>query len=560
MMLRSKLLLVVCVMFTMFMAVAYFVREAIVIPEFETIERRDAVKDMERCVYALERDAEYVSSFATDYGAWDDTYRFIQDGNAEYRDENLVPETFHNLNVNAMLFVRNDGTLVWGQLRKSKDEDDDTPIDAPDVLAALAKPDTKLTRHETPDSTVAGVVITSLGPMMVGSSAITTSNREGEVRGAVIMARFLNETAVKELSRRAKVNIRMATLQQAAPEDRAALLHLAGSGSTWTDDSQRGVLCTYLTYPDLFGKPALLVRTDLPRIVSQRAAATTNATFLMNLAGGLGLVFAVWVALSRIVIEPLARVTKHAVRLGTDGNVRARLGRVSRDEIGTLSLEFDRMVDRLADAQSKLVDLAHAAGRSQVAADVLHNVGNVLNSVTVSVGMVADKVRNSEAPTVGQAAQLLLSHQDDLGTYMTSDDRGRQLPEFLETLGTHLLEEQKSVLEEMASLSQSVSHIRAVIQSQQAQRTQERLLESVAPEILIDQALQLSADAFTRHSIRMERVIQPCPPLVIDRHRVLQILVNLLTNAKQAIKTARTTEGVVSISLRPAPQRREPGG
>lgn len=557
--LRVKLMLVIATMFAAILGVAHVVNQRVLVPEFARIEKDEAVADMQRCIYAIQRDVEYLSSIATDYGSWDDTYGFVETGSQEYIDENLVPETFQNLKVNLLLFVRTDGTIVWGKVHTGKGAFSEQTPEQISLASLLASPGTRITKHDSATSAVSGILLTPLGPMLLGSAAITTSNREGFVRGAVMMGRLLDTATIEEWSIRAKVPLRAFPLDRVPGEDRVALQHLTSPDSLWTNDADNHVLRTYRTIQDLFGRPALLVRSDLLRTISQRAVAATSTSLAVNLGGGLTLAWAVWCALSHIVIRPLSRLTRHAVQLGAHADLRTRIGRVSGDEIGTLAVEFDRMVDHLGEAQSKLVELAHSAGKSQVAADVLHNVGNVLNSLTVSTTVAEEKIRNSEAPSVRQAAQLLISHRDVLGSFMMKDERGRAIPDFLDTLGTQLMTEQAAVLDELSSLSRAIQHIRAVIQSQQAHRSDNRLLESVSPAVLVNEAIQLTADGLNRHCIRIERRFGTCPEFMLDQHRVLQILVNLITNAKQAIKAAGKSAGVITIGLRQIVHGKVPG-
>ena len=123
-----------------------------------------------------------------------------------------------------------------------------------------------------------------------------------------------------------------------------------------------------------------------------------------------------WGALRRIVIGPLTRLTNHAAMVGRSGDLSRPIALRRRDEMGTLADEFDQMMISLADSRAQLLDVAHHAGRAEVATNVLHNVGNVLNGVNVSAQIVSDKVRNSEANTLTQAARVLNEHQNDLGS------------------------------------------------------------------------------------------------------------------------------------------------
>ena len=545
--LRWKILLFVLGVSVTFAGTSYFVQRVIMLPGFEQVERSAARDDVTRCVQALERDAEFLSFAANDYGAWDETYWFIADGNEEYQAANLIPETFRNLKLNLLMFVRSDGTLLWGELRA---DGADELIDAPELLADIARPDHPLLARNAPDTKGYGVLPTTLGPMLIGSAAITTSDRSGAVRGVVVMARFVTEEGVAELAARTRVAVQLHRLQAIPAQDQPALARLTDADTIWTDAASRGTLRSYTYVPDIFGQPALLLCADLPRAITQRGRSAAGLAGATSVGGGLLLTLVMWVVLSRIIVGPLSRVTDHAVRVGSSSDLRARLRMTRPDEIGVLAREFDRMVDRLAESRAQMLEVAHHAGKAEVATNVLHNVGNVLNSVNVSAGLVSQKLRASEVGTLGLAAGMLREHEDHLGEFVTGDERGRQLPAFLSELAQQLSAEQESMAQEMRGLCDAVEHIRRIVDTQQEHSRHKALLELTEPAALVEEALLLSGEAKGHGGARIERVFEAADAVPLDRHRVLQILVNLLTNARRALAGGGTSEPRLRVELR----------
>lgn len=531
--LRYKLLLLTLAASIAFGAAGFAVDQLAVMPQFAAAEMSEAGADVFRGRHALASDTEFLAAYAADYAAWDDSYEFVMDGNEEYKTGNLVPDTFKNLRINLLAIVRSDGTVVWAELRESGGGE---LLASDELFRILSDPTHPLVAHHDVNSKAYGVYLTPNGPMILGSAAITTSNREGAVRGAVIMGRLIDEAMVKELARRTNVAMNLSTWDADSTLARSA--RVAEPKSIWTDDADPAVLRSYTCIRDIFGKPALLLQTDRPRIISQRAEAAARTAFLINAGGSIALLAMLWLALSRMVIRPLGRVTAHAVRVGDNDDLRARLNLTRNDEIGVLSREFDRMVDRLARSRAETIEIAHGAGKAQVAASVLHNVGNVLNTVNVATTELREKIRTSEVGTVRMAAHLLFEHESELATFLTEDERGRQLPKFLNSLAEHLMAEQESMLGEVTTLSAAVEHIRSVVSAQQENDTGQRLVDWVAPIALVEQAISLSADSYDRHHIVVACRNEFEGEALLDRHRVLQVLVNLLANAKHALKAA----------------------
>lgn len=530
--LRWKALIFVCCVSAAFGTTALIVQRSVVQPGFELAERNEAMDDLSRCVHAIRRDTEHLAVSAADYSAWDATVRFVEDEDPNYVRENFLPETFRNLQVNMILVVRSDGRLLWGEVRDSTGEEQ-IPFER--TRAELCRPDHPLVAHASADASVTGLVMTSSGPMLVGSRPITASDGTGPVHGAVIMGRLLDRAAIDDLSARTCVTLSFSMLGALDAEGREALRALQLPDSAWISDADGDVLRAYTVVRDILDKPALLLRVDTPRTITKRGQAATNVAAATALGSGAAMILVMWFVLSRLVVDRLTRVTQHAVRVGASDDLSARLNMKGRDEVSVLARELDRMVDRLAESRAQMLDIARHAGMAQVATDVLHNVGNVLNSVNVSAGLVSETLRRSEAPTLGLAAQLISEHQADLGTFLTKDSRGREIPAFLAQLAQALSDEQATMKKELDSLSGAIEHIRQVIDMQQVHSRSRPLIEQVDPATLLDQALGLTAESFGRHHITVQKEIEPTGPVPIDRHRVLQILVNLLRNAKEAL-------------------------
>ncbi|MDB6112686.1 MAG: sensor signal transduction histidine kinase [Pedosphaera sp.] len=190
---------------------------------------------------------------------------------------------------------------------------------------------------------------------------------------------------------------------------------------------------------------------------------------------------------------------------------------------------------QLKKAHEQLLTTSRLAGMAEVATSVLHNVGNVLNSVNISSSVVSEKVRNSKVVNLAKAVALMQSHAADLPGFFAHDPQGRQLPAYLDKLATHLTEEQAGMLEELASLVSNVEHIKEIVAMQQSYARVSGLLETLSVVDLVEDALRMNAGAMERHQVRVIREFSPVPPMLVEKHKVLQILVNLIRNAKYAV-------------------------
>ena len=199
----------------------------------------------------------------------------------------------------------------------------------------------------------------------------------------------------------------------------------------------------------------------------------------------------------------------------------------------------------------ELVSISRQAGMAEVATAVLHNVGNVLNSVNISAAVVADAVRKSRSGNVSRVAAMMHEHAVDLGHFMTHEPKGRQLPDYLAKLGERLAHENRSILDEIACLTSNIQHINDIVAMQQNYAQVGGVTEKIRITVLIEDAFRMNMGAFDRHHIQLVRDYDAahCPEITVDKHKVLQILVNLISNAKYACAESDQREKRVAIRV-----------
>lgn len=539
---RWKIIILLSVVSVVFVGTTYAVQRLILVPGFIEIEQAESRDDLARCVEALLRDAEHLSNTANDWGAWDDMYKYVGGSNDGFAKVNLIPETFSNVHINLLAVLRPNGERIWGETR---DEISTEPIEIKGLWEDLCRADHPLVRHAKTDSVVSGVLMTSKGAMLVGARPIITSKHEGPILGAVIMGRLLDEDGVAEIAKRTRVDLGFWSIpDHAVPaEHLVALQHLKSEpvGTAWLRDEALpadnvATLRGYSIIRDVFDKPALLLRAKLPRTIALRGMAAANIATGVSISGGFAILLITWLLVQYKIINPLTLLTTHAVGIGRDGNLQARLNMQRDDEIGALAHEFDGMVGNLADARAKMVDTARRAGMADVAVEMLHNVGNALNSVNVSAGLVTERLRGSEVSSLEKATKLMAAHEDDLGTFINTDERGRQLPSFLKEVATCLVNENATALDEMKRLHASVEHIRKIVDSQKPRSVSSSMIETVALADILNEAVRLTAVSFAKHQIQIHMDCDSAGNVEVDRHKLMQILANLLNNAKNAVK------------------------
>jgi PAS domain S-box-containing protein len=216
-----------------------------------------------------------------------------------------------------------------------------------------------------------------------------------------------------------------------------------------------------------------------------------------------------------------------------------------RDEsgavVGTFGLTKDiteskKMEQALEQTRRELLEATRQAGMAEVATGVLHNVGNVLNSLNVAATVIAAGLRESRTETLAKVTALLREHEraGDLAAFLSTDPKGRKVPELLESLAGHFTSERDRLSREVEELQRSVDHIKDIVAMQQAYATMVGVTEPLDPVQLLEDSLRMNAAGLVRHDVQVVREFSAAPPILAERGKVLQILVNFIRNAKHA--------------------------
>ena len=222
--------------------------------------------------------------------------------------------------------------------------------------------------------------------------------------------------------------------------------------------------------------------------------------------------------------------------------------------IGTFGISKD--VTAIKESETKLermhkqlTDASHLAGMAEVATSVLHNVGNVLNSINISGSLIAESLQNSKVANLTRAVALMRAHQPDLGDFLTTNPKGKQLLEYLGDLASHLAEEKAENLREVEVLVQNIVHVKEIVAMQQNYVKAMGVVESLKVKDLVEDAIRLNNGAMARHNVKVVQEFDEVPPIQAEKHKALQILVNLLRNAKHACDDSGREDKQITLRI-----------
>ncbi len=229
--------------------------------------------------------------------------------------------------------------------------------------------------------------------------------------------------------------------------------------------------------------------------------------------------------------------------LDKDGNIIGTFG-TSKDVTFIKEAEA-----KLEQVHKQLLETSRQAGMAEIATNVLHNVGNVLNSVNVSASMVVDSVKKSKASSLAKVVAMLREHEHDLGTFITSNVKGKQLPAYLAQLSELLLADQKTTVKELELLLKNIEHIKEIVTMQQNYARVSGVKEIINIRELVEDGLHMNLGALERHGVEVIREFEEVPLINIDKHKVLQILVNLIRNSKHACQDSERADKRLTVRV-----------
>lgn len=209
------------------------------------------------------------------------------------------------------------------------------------------------------------------------------------------------------------------------------------------------------------------------------------------------------------------------------------------DELSTLNRELEARVDdrtrALRAAQQQLIESARRAGMADVAVEVLHNVGNALNSVNISAQLIHAQLTESKRKTLHRVVDLLGEHKHDLAEFLTSDTRGQKIAPMLALLDSALAGEHDAMIQELAQLRDNIDNAGAVVRELEATAADKGIAMLEPPELVIREAAAQIRERLERDQVALEIECHAAPGTKVDRHKALDILTGLLRNALDAL-------------------------
>jgi two-component system, NtrC family, sensor kinase len=533
--LYTKVVIALWAVFAVYGLIDYTIQRQVILPSFESLEAESARTDMERVTRALDRELTQLMTFSADWGNWIDTYEFMVDHGRDFIDTNMNPSFLNSSGIELVAFLDRKGRYTWRQGYEAGVHeplhyaflDDDTLEPQHPFLPSIAQG----IRDQ-------GIVLTEHGPMLLTLAPILDGNGNGPHRGAVLMGRLLTAKRIAQLAEQAQVRLTVKVLgplsrQQAIGPDAPVTTRIVRRADTNE---------VYRQVTDVYGRHALMLRIDVPRSITAKGLAATRFALWSLLIVGVIVLLVLMLAIRYMILGPVSRMTRHAVRIAEHDDLTVRLALDRRDELGILAREFDRMVDKLEDARRRLVDHSFEAGAAQIASGVLHNVGNAMTPLGVTVASLQKRLREAPADDVA----LVLSELDKTGD---SVERRADLEEFLRLTGRELANAVTQARGESDTVARQAEVIQQVLAQQLRSSHAAPVIEAVRLPDLVERAVEMVPIALRPFlSIHVDPALRSLRSVHVARITLQQVFQNLIQNAAESMRDAGRTRGNLYVS------------
>jgi signal transduction histidine kinase len=522
---RPKVMALVAGLFGAMIAVEVVIQEHGIMPSFSSLEKADARTSMTRVGYALNRTLEALESTASDWSDWGELFQFMQNRNQAFLATYTTPVAMAPLKADMLLLVDRGGGVVFATARRPGTE---LPLHI-DLAEHSALPaDFPWRRDLTTGRAMSGLIRTDQGVMMLAAAPILDGSGRGESLGLAILGRLLTAAQVHEIGTQAQ-----ATLTLRRPPDAGSSPALVESGT---------VTRVFQAFDDIYGRPVMTLAVDVPRSITVQANAAITYSLWYLVAAAIAVSFFLIFLLNRLVLEPIARVTRHAVAMGAGGDLTARLNFAGDDEIGRLAREFDRMVERVAESRRQLVDQAFNAGYAELAKGIMQHLESAMAAFGAHLSLLRGRLRDAPVADVAAAATELAGHPGEA-------QRRTDLAHFVQ-YGCEQIE--AAVAEahaDVAVMERQASIVTATLAEQRASAGNEHVLEALRLPELLAQTLDIVPDACRRRlRVETDDSWRAVGVVTVARTVLRLVLQNLIINAADAVREAGHVQGAVRLT------------
>jgi PAS domain S-box-containing protein len=378
---REKTMIMVVVAFLCLIGILYAVTNTILLSGFVNLEKQQTIRNTERARDILLSRNDSLNTKISDWGAWDDTYNFMKDFNRKFIEANLMLETFVNLNIDFMVFVDNDGRPVyWEGYDKKTGVEKKVPSGFLEYVRSGKLP----VRNPNVKGQFSGIVLVPEGTLMISGYSIITSKYKGPPRGTLIFGVFLNKNEMREISKIAHLPVEIQRIDSqdlpAGYRDARKLLSAKEPLSVIVESAE--YVTGYAIINGVNSKPVLILKIVSQREIVKKGLSSIRYFAILMLIIGLLVYITFYIALERLVLARVAKLSADVSAIGAGSDFTARIKVTGSDELSKLGSDVNGMINALAQSQEAL------RGERNFTSAVVETIGALLVVLDKNGGII----------------------------------------------------------------------------------------------------------------------------------------------------------------------------
>lgn len=578
--LRRKIFVVIILAWGIIIFFITLISYALILTDYSDIEKHAVSDQYNRLVETLTRSRESLNALVVDWARWDDTYQFLKNKNKKYIEGNLQAlTTYKELKMNFVLFFDNHNNYFYGMgYNLNTDQFMKVPDD---LIKEIIDNKNYILRHGSIKEFSNGILLTKGGYVMFSSYPITDSKSEAKPNGNIVMAYYIDRKRIELLSRTLGVYIDLLPLNKVT--NRKVIDALNNKIDYYAIPKNKEVMEIYFYLNDISFKPIGVLYMEMPRrIYAQGVKTIKNYLLILGIFGVL-IVIIVELIMKYFILNRLESYKDQLANIADTQNFTTKILIKGHDEITNMAMGSNSLLGVINDIQQKLeknieelreknnrlnteisghekekmkvaelnkelLSTARLSGMAEVATSVLHNIGNILNSVNVSSQLLYQILINSKIlEGLREINKVLNNHNEEIYQSLQKTKFGKGLLDYLVLLEESLTNEKTQAKAELSTIIDHVQHIREVVMAQQVYGVKYGLLENVSLEEQINLAVNIVGFDSTFHITRKFDYQQV---LSIDKSKLMQVLVNLIRNAKDSLLESKKDDKKIDLIVK----------
>lgn len=353
---RTKVFLIIFVLFAALGIADFVVQRFVIYPSFLELEYREAGENLQSIFHAIDRESYHVERLCRDWGTWNDSHDFMATGSEDFIESNLSDDSLDNISLNLLAFCDTKGVIVWSRAR---DFEDRTSLHLEFMDGgAIPLDHTIMKVSPSPEGGrgVRGIFNTEHGPMIFATREVLRSDGSGPSNGFLIMGRFLNETMLATLKEQTRLDFEIVDpFDESKFLCRTSEMRAMRTGSLeYYTRSEAGRMITCSGYQDESGATLFGVQYVFPRETTRKGLESIRYAVFLVIGSGVTVLVILNLMMQAVVLKPLQRLTAHATKLQERGDYSLRLNLHREDEIGVLAKSLDALVQTINDRTVEL--------------------------------------------------------------------------------------------------------------------------------------------------------------------------------------------------------------